>query len=211
MIVGAVQVSLDATGLESHHISRHFLARSGRMKRYRSYPKLTLLCDNRTHLIAAALVERAPGNDAPGLPPVARQAAGRLHISVLHADAAYDSEAHHRLCREELGMDRTIIPINDRGRPDAVPRTPYRAEMKERFPRAEAGQRWQVESVISRMKRRLGSSLTAHTDESRTHECHLRVLTHDLMILRSPYEAFYRATSRLMNSRPPETRKDGAG
>lgn len=186
MIGSSAEVCVDATGLESRHISRHFLARSGRMKRYRSYPKLTVLSENRTHLIAADLVERAPANDAPGLPPVVRQAARRLSISVLYADAAYDSEAHHRLCREELGMDRTIIPINSRGRPQAVPSTPYRAEMKERFPQEQAGQRWQVESVISRLKRRLGSSLTGRTDQSRARECHIRVLTHDLMILRSP-------------------------
>ena len=170
--------------MESRHISRHFLARSGRMKRYRSYPKLTILCHNSTHMIAGATVRAGPSNDCPDLPPVVRQAARHIQIEALYADAAYDCEAHHRLCREELSIARTVIPINDRGRPGSVPRTPYRAEMKERF--APAGQRWQVESVISRMKRRLGSSLTARTDASRTHECHLRVLTHDLMILRSP-------------------------
>jgi hypothetical protein len=30
-------------------------------------------------------------------------------------DAAYDSEATHRLCREELGVHSTVIPINKRG------------------------------------------------------------------------------------------------
>jgi hypothetical protein len=153
------------------------------MKRYRRYPKLTILCHNPTHMIAGATVRAGPSNDSPDLPAVVRQAARRIQVETLYADAAYDCEAHHRLCREELGIAKTLIPINDRGRPDAVPQGPYRREMKEQFPAEHFGQRWQVESVFSRLKRRLGPSLRGRTDESRTHECLLRVLTHNLMIL----------------------------
>lgn len=153
------------------------------MKQYRRYPKLTILCHNPTHMIAGATVRAGPCNDCPDLPPVVRQAVRHIQIHTLYADAAYDCEAHHRLCREELGVPETIIPINDRGRPEAVPPGPYRREMKDQFPQHEFGQRWQVESVISRFKRRLGSCLRARADGSRTHECYLRVLTHNLMIL----------------------------
>lgn len=45
------------------------------------------------------------------------------------------------------------------------------------------GQRWQAESAFSRHKRRLGSSLGGRSDASRERECHLRVLTHNLMLL----------------------------
>ena len=180
---GAAAASVDATGLESRYISRHFLRRSGRMKRFRRYVKLTILCQNRTHMIAGATVRAGPSNDSPDLPPVVRGAARRIEIDTLYADAAYDCEAHHCLCRDELGIAKTVIPINDRGRPDAIPQTRYRRQMKAQFPHEESGQRWQVESVISRFKRLLGSSLRARTDPSRTHECYLRVLTHNLMIL----------------------------
>lgn len=175
--------SLDATGLESRHISRHFLRRSGRMKRYRRYPKLTILCHNATHLIAGVAVRAGPCNDSPDLAPVVRQAARRAKIHTLYADAAYDAEANHRLCREELGIAQTVIPINDRGRPDAIPQGPYRRQMKEQFPAEQFGHRWQVESVFSRLKRRLGPCLRSRTDQGPTHECFLRVLTHNLMIL----------------------------
>jgi len=175
--------SLDATGLESRYISRHFLKRSGRMKRYRRYPKLTMLCHNPTHLIAGAAVRAGPSNDSPDLPPVVRQAAQHIQIHVLYADAAYDCEGHHHLCREELGIAKTVIPINDRGSPETVPQAPYRRQMKQEFPQEEFGQRWQVESVISRFKRQLGPCLRSRSDQSRTHESYLRVLTHNLMIL----------------------------
>lgn len=153
------------------------------MKRNRRYPKLTILCHNPTHMIAGAVVRAGPSNDCPDLPPVVREAVRHIQIEVLYADAAYDCEAHHRLCREQLSIAKTVIPINDRGRPEAVPQGPYRRQMKQHYPQEESGQRWQVESVISRFKRRLGCCLRARTDQSRTHECYLRVLTHNLMIL----------------------------
>jgi hypothetical protein len=41
-----------------------------------------------------------------------------------------------------------------------------------------------VESVISRNKRLLGSALRSRSDAAQARECLLRVLTHNLMILR---------------------------
>jgi transposase len=178
------EASIDATGLESHHISRHFLARQGRMKRFRKYPKLTVVCHHRSHLIVAAEVRDGPYNDAADFSAAVRQAHAQLPISRLYGDAAYDSEAHHQFCREELGITSTVIPINHRGRPEARPRGRYRRQMDQNFPTRQYGQRWQVESVFSQHKRRLGSALRARRSQARYRECFLRVLTHDLMILR---------------------------
>jgi len=55
--------------------------------------------------------------------------------------------------------------------------------MKERFPGEDFGRRWRAERVFSRLKRRLGPCLRSRTDQGRTHERFLRVLTHNLMIL----------------------------
>jgi transposase len=59
--------------------------------------------------------------------------------------------------------------------------------MKQRFARkadkAAYGQRWQVETVNSMMKRNMGSALRAHTARRRSRELLLRVLTHNLMII----------------------------
>jgi transposase len=106
------------------------------------------------------------------------------------ADAAFDSEAHHRYCREELGVRSTVIPVNTRGRP-GTPSGTYRRQMARRFvPKPDGsrykrvfGQRRQAESAFSRHKRRLGSALGGRSDASRERECRLRVLTHNLMLL----------------------------
>jgi Transposase DDE domain len=175
---------VDATGLESGHVSPYYLRRTGRRtSSYTRFPRLAVLCEHSTHMFASALARAGPGNESPLLPPLVRLAAGRLKIHTLYADAAYDSEAHHRLCREELGIARTIIPINDRGRPHVRPKTPYRLQMKRHFPVRQAGQRAHVESAISQHKRRLGDALGARQRSSRDAECYVRVLTHNLMIL----------------------------
>ena len=59
----------------------------------------------------------------------------------------------------------------------------YRREMKKSFPKRNYRQRWQVESVVSRMKRHLGNALRARDEQARAAECLFRVLTYNLMIL----------------------------
>ena len=106
------------------------------------------------------------------------------------ADAAFDSEAHHAYAREALGVRSSVIPVNARGHAGA-PGGRYRRQMARRFRekpegsrhRRVYGQRWQVEPAFSRHKRRLGSALGGRSDGSRARECHLRVLTHNLMLL----------------------------
>jgi hypothetical protein len=56
--------------------------------------------------------------------------------------------------------------------------------MKRRFFKRIYGQRWQVESVFSRYKRRLGSALTATSWMGQKREAYLRVLTYNLMLIR---------------------------
>jgi len=56
--------------------------------------------------------------------------------------------------------------------------------MKEHFVKELYKQRSQIESAFSRNKRLLGSPLQSRTDQSRERECFLRMLTHNLMIIR---------------------------
>jgi len=53
--------------------------------------------------------------------------------------------------------------------------------MKRRFPEGKYRQRWQVESVVSRLKRRLGYALRARRNETRATEYLVRVLTYNLL------------------------------
>jgi hypothetical protein len=177
--------AIDSTGLETHHVSAYFVERKGYKRfRRRRWPKLTIVCHTPTHLIAAARVVRGPSNDHPQFAPSLRQAVRHVRLARLLADAGYDSERNHVLCRKKLGIRSTAIALNRRNTGRRWPKTKYRRLMKRRFPKRIYRHRWQVESVISRHKRLLDSALRARNYAAQKRECLLRVLTHDLMILK---------------------------
>ena len=160
----------------SHYYSRRLRLRKSR------FPKWTLVIDTRTYLILSTIVDRGPGPDDIEFDRAVRSAHARQPFGELLADAGYDSEAHHRLLREELGARSVIPPL--RGRPtQKVPTGPYRALMHHHFPRKTYGQRWQIESAISSHKRRLGSALRARSYWTQWREVQLRAITHNLMLI----------------------------
>lgn len=191
MIPTTPTAAVDGTGLESRHTSRYFSKRAGRKHSSRLWTKLTVACDTKTHFFAGATASAGPSNDSPQFRPVMAQASLVVTWDRVLADAAFDSEEHHRYAREDLGVRSTVIPLNPRGHGRKWPRTTYRRQMVKRFRKKPKGSRhkrvyglrWAVESAFSRHKRRLGSALGGKSDESRERECQLRVLTHDLMIL----------------------------
>ena len=175
---------VDATGLETRHVSSHFIRCTKRDSYHRRcWTKWTVVCDTRTHLIAACRVRQGPAYDFRDLPQVLADAHQHVRFGQILADSGYDSEANHCFCRQTLGIRSTVIACNRRGRA-ALPTGKYRRQMAQRFARKTYGNRWQVESVFSRNKRLLGSALRARSAGTRRQECHIRVLTHNLMILR---------------------------
>lgn len=50
------------------------------------------------------------------------------------ADAGHDAEHNHGVCREELGIPRTVIAPDPRNGGDRSPRTPYRRALRHDFP-----------------------------------------------------------------------------
>jgi hypothetical protein len=180
----SAQGAIDSTGMESRHISRHYIIRKG-YKRFLRYhwPKITTVCHTDTYLFACCIVTRGPSNDSPEFIPAVKQAHRCTRFKRMLADAGYDGEHNHRVCREELGFIESIIALNKR-RSRKWPKSPYRRLMKEQFPKKIYNQRWHVESAISQNKRILGSALRARSEHSRERECFLRILTHDLMIIR---------------------------
>lgn len=175
---------IDSTGLEDHFVGRHFIMRqNSRSRRYRRWTKLTIVCDNESHLIAGALVGKGPSTDCHNLAPTVEQALDHIRIDTLLADCGYDSESNHRLCREQFGISCPVIAVNLRNLKYGSMTGHFRRRMRNRFPKKKYCQRWQVESIFSRLKRRLGYAMRARTDESRQGECFVRVLTYNLMIL----------------------------
>jgi hypothetical protein len=178
------QASVDSTGMEAGHRSAHYAHRTGQKRyRLRRWPKLTLAFHNATHLLIHALVTDGPSQDAPLLRPVLRGACRRVNIDQLLTDAGFDAEHNHVYAREQLGIRSTVINLNKRGGGRRWAKTKYRRQMYRRFPKVKYRQRAQAESGISRFKRRLTSSLRGRSRRTQRIEVHLRVLTHDLLLL----------------------------
>jgi hypothetical protein len=190
--------AIDSTGLETRHISSYFTKRRGVPSTYkrRRYPKLSAVCDTANHLILGIVINRGPKPDSIEARPALAAALRHQPLRTLLADAGYESEGYHEHCRKELGV-RSIIPSCERGRSrkDGKPRPihgKYRGWMARRFPKKVYGQRWQIETVFSMIKRNLGSALRARTYHSQGREIRARVLTHNLAILNSNH-VLYRA------------------
>lgn len=177
---------MDATGLESRHVSRYFVWRLGGRHQRLAWPKLTVVCDLGSHLWLSAFVCMGPCQDSPQFEPAVRQAVSHHAIDELLGDKGYDAEHNHRFCREEMAIRSTLIPVRKKSRlsPNRKwPTTPYRREMKRVLARSDFGQRWQIESSFSRHKRLLGPALRSRSWPAQQSECLMRVLTHNIMVL----------------------------
>lgn len=182
--------AMDGTGLESRHASTYYVRRKTKdqdlqpSRTCRHFPKVGIVCDCHSHLILSMVPERGPGSDVSHFQRAFDQALGRSRIATLVADAAYDAEHRHVYVRSR-GV-RTLIPPLI-GRPtDKPPRGYWRRTMKRVLKHSRYGQRWQVETVNSMLKRLLGSALRARTYWSQCRETNLRGLTLNVMILRRP-------------------------
>lgn len=202
-------LAVDATGLDARYASTHYRYRYS--PRYAAayaglhgararpapahwrphHPKLTCAVDVATHLILAAHPGWGPSHDLTAFAPTLTQALALWpHVTALVADAGYDAEPVHVFCRETLGIPRTAIPLNPRTTGVRGPRGRWRRVMYTRFPTRCYRQRRQIESVFSRLKRRLSPALTARSAATQAEELVLRVLTHNLLLLSRAHATF---------------------
>lgn len=182
--------AIDTSGFEPLHTSRYFAKRretSGKQGRkrkvvYRRFPKLGIVCDAASHFILSARPSQGPYPDFGDFEPLLRDTLRVARSKTLAADAGFDSEAFHRLAREELGIQSLIPPKH--GRPtNKEPVGRYRRQMKRHLHQSRYGQRWQVETVFSMIKRCSGEVVNARTYWRRCRLLHLKTLTHNIAIL----------------------------
>ena len=164
---------------------------------YRHFPKCSLLIDCPSHFILAVDPGRGPAPDQPCVIRTLLAGCARQRIDTLFADAGYDGEWVHEFCRDELDL-RSLIPPTI-GRPtEKPPSTRYRRAMRAYFrrdpKRRRYGQRWQVETVASMIKRRLGEVLGARSQRRQNRAMMLRAIVHNILIL-FDQQVFYRADS----------------
>jgi len=180
--------ALDSTGLQSGHISFYFLRRRYKGKKQplnskmTRWPKMAIISDTSNHMILAVQMERGPGRDARHFKKILQKLPEDIVVKSMVADAGYDSEANHQYARQAKNI-RTIIPPKIGKPTDKLPKGKYRRKMKLRWDSKSYGQRWQVETVFSMIKRNLTDSLSSKEYWSQLREMFLLVITHNLLIV----------------------------
>jgi hypothetical protein len=200
-------LAIDSTCYEQRHRSGHYDRRCRRMagdarkspgkwgktvnaargRQLRRMPKLAIAVDGGTHLILAAKTRIGNGSDAPDFDDLLYQAWRRCRVAAVVADAGYDSEANHRIARQEMGV-RSLIAVGI-GRPSRKPPSGrWRRHVKKRLSTNPAdqklyAQRSQSETAHSMMKRNMSSALRARKPENQKKEMMLRVLVHNITLL----------------------------
>ena len=205
-------LAIDSSCFDTHHRSRHYerrcrhyasklrkTANSRRSRTTRGTPKLANGCDTKSHFILSARPRIGMGADHPDFEPLlfdaGRRIPGRRLKNVL-ADAGYDSERAHKIARNDMGI-RSLIKTGA-GRPTSKPPSTYYRRLMHRLLNGSQkgklyGQRSQVETVYSMIKRNLGDALRSRGNRARRHEMLLRSIVHDLMIMRRKSEGRDRA------------------
>lgn len=193
--------AIDSTGFEAHHTSHYFVRRRAQGQNkwqnttYRRFPKLALVADCSNHMVLAAIPGRGPGPDICHFEQALVEANRRGRLQNLLADAGYDAEWTHTLARDEMDI-RTFIPAQI-GRPtDKRPSGHYRAWMAAHLKQTRYGQRWQVETVASMIKRRLGSAVNARSYWSQSRALMLKAVAHNILILLRALRALYALVKR---------------
>jgi hypothetical protein len=113
----------------------------------RNWPKLTIVCQTKTHLLAGCIVTGGPSLGFPNLPKVMKGADKQVKFAQILADAGYDSEANHYFCRGMLNIPSTEIVYNPRGA-GKPPTARYRKQIAKDFDKKAYNNRWQVENVF---------------------------------------------------------------
>lgn len=173
-------VVIDATGLETTNASAHFVSRAGRQRRKFKKLSVSVVCG--ALLPLALVIDWGPGNDKSQAFDLlaktfeAAEAADALPQR-LYADAGYDADWIHGVCREVWKVKSWIKPVHHRT--DGSLGGLYRSGMTQtRLKHEGYGKRWHVETFFSGLKRMMGSTLASRTEATMTNETAFKVLAY---------------------------------
>ena len=171
-----VVAAMDSTGMEAGTASAHFVSRSG--KERNRWVKVSVIVLGGSLLPLSANFDWGPSNDKTQAPKIIEPMLAGVKPDKLYADAGYDAEWIHGLCRDH-GVQTVIKPA--RCAADGSRSGENRSKMSDQYLKQQKyGQRWLVETYMSGLKRTTGSALTARKPQNLLIEAAIRVFAYAL-------------------------------
>ncbi len=173
----ADEAAIDSTGMETTSASAHYCSRSGRTRK--KFIKVSVCVMAGSLLPSSVVLSWGPSSDKREAPELLAKAMTVNQPDRVFADAGYDAEWVHTVCREDWQVESIIKPAVHRS--DGTMSGKYRSQMTpETLMEKGYGRRWLGESFMSGLKRTTGATLSARGDHSLMTEAALRVLAYAL-------------------------------
>jgi transposase len=182
--------AVDSTGFGTQTFDRWFDHKWGRERRKARFVKAHVIIGVNTHVISDVIVTGSDAGDAPQLPELVANRAGRFTVAEVSADKAYGSHRNYDAIESVGATPYIAFKSNTTGEGPALWRKMFglfmyrSAEFK-----AHYHQRSNVEATFSAIKRTLGASLRSKNETAQHNEVLVKLLAHNLRVLvRSMYE-----------------------
>jgi hypothetical protein len=181
-------VAVDATGLAQEAVSTYFVRRLHQHGQkplpWRHWLKWLIVADLDQQFLLSQRARRGPWNDCGSLPAVVEAASQQRRISLVLADAEFDSERNHTYIRQRLGA-HSVIPAK-RGKKNWRI-CGVRAETRRAFPQKLYRRRALIETVFSSVKRKLSAHAPGRSLRMQTRLALLLGLSFNLYRLKHRY------------------------
>ena len=179
-----VSAAMDGTGLSYNAVSTFFIRRREQPSRgrtcHRHGLKWLVVADVKQQILLAQRARQGPWCATRAQPALLNAAGQRVPVREVLADGEFDSEANHEYIRQRWRA-RSIIPAKPRR---GIPRGGIGYQMYRAFPQKEYGQRAQIETIFSVIKRKLSSRAPGRSLPVQIRQALLLGLTYNLYPLR---------------------------
>lgn len=168
--------AIDATGISRTNASHYYLSRIDSNNPIKQHLKLSIMVDVIRRKFLSARLRSKPRHDTKDVAYLI-QNSPMLPVTNL-MDKGYDDNKVHAMFRNKGVF--SIIPARNKDVPVSRTHGQYRKEMKRYFDYSQYWQRNLVETLISCIKRKYGSSVSSKKIRSQRSEMFCRLILHNI-------------------------------